>query len=89
MKITLNSDVAGIFTMQVSARVVNDEWIVGDIELYADYNCTQLVADGIEYDKLPGSSRMMIDAALNLWGHERRQDARLLAMAVERMGVQA
>lgn len=71
---------------------ISDEsaWNISSIELYADVEMTQLLADDIRFKDLPLEAQDTIHAALNVYDEQRRrQDARLMQLAVQRMSMVA
>lgn len=57
--------IAGIFTMQVDLHPQGGAEDVGDIRLYADAECEQILADDIRFVELSESQRLAIFDALN------------------------
>ena len=63
---------------------VGGEWIVRNIELYADDACEQLIADDISFERdLSPSQQLTIIAALNAYAHEKEQEKFATRVAYE------
>lgn len=56
--------------LRTSEDSVGGSLEVEGIEVYADSDCKILIADDLQYDKLPPSSQMALDAALAAHNHQ-------------------
>lgn len=68
--------------LRTSEDSVGGSLTIDGIEVYADSDCTILIADDVQFDKLPPSSQMTLDAALaahnhQLWEERNRESIRL------------
>ena len=76
MQIKIDSDTFPVYPL-VKCSQRDGNWVIQDVELYADPERTKLIADDVAKD-LPESSRLAIYGALDAWEHERRALSRKL-----------